>query len=888
MAIRHKVENWLSWLPWYRRRARDADLERELRGHLELEAVEQQAAGLSPHEAARAAHLALGNTVKIEEDVRAAWGLQWLEILLQDLRFGLRQLYRNPGFATVVVLTLALGIGANTAIFSIIDGVFLRPLPYPQSDRLVYPLWISNGESDDSVGAADYLFWKEHTLAFESAGAYQPGAGSNLVIGRGARFVRVTHVTPGLFRTLGVSPMLGNDFTQAEGRPNGPRAIILSYGLWRSAFDDEGKAIDRTVEMNGATYVVAGVMPRDFQFVAAADVYTPLQLTFHPDDHDQNYGMVARLRPGVTFEQAQAEVAQVFGEFKQMYPGAVWQGWRGLQLISYHQELTGNVRTPLWVLFGAVLLVLLIAIANVTGLFLGRAASRRPEILLRTALGASPARLRRQLVTEGILLAAIGGALALLLAACGLRWLLAIVPQTVSLDLSTSLLPLAGQVKLNGGVLAFTLGASLLAGVAAGLFPFFRARALNLYEGLKQGSERSGSDVRRPHARSVLVTAEVAISVVLLVGAGLLAKSFFKLLSVDTGFRPQGLWTLQMALPPTRYATTAQAWTLQQRVMQRLEAIPGVTGVATTSNLPVERGLRYPYEIPRCGRFTVQLRAISPHYFGVMHIPLLAGREFLSTDQANAVIINNELARQCWPGQDAVGQVVGQQGAAGKVSAQVVGVVGDTKEGSLDSPAMPVVYVPQWTVSDKFTQLVHGWFLSAWVIRSKTPLNLQVVSKAVSSVDPTLPVARFEAMKSFIANSFTVSESRFLSALLGAFTALALSLAVIGIYGILAYLVAGRTREIGVRMALGARKTDVLHIVLREGFRLTLIGLAIGIAGAVAVTRLLASLLFNVKPTDPATIAVVSVVVVTAALLACYIPARRAMRVDPMVALRYE
>jgi putative ABC transport system permease protein len=876
------------WLPWRRREARDADLDRELQDHLELEAEEQQAIGLSAQEAAQAAHRAMGNTLKIEEDVRAAWGFQWLEILLQDLRYASRQLRRNPGFAAIVVVTLALGIGANTAIFSVINGVFLRPLPYPQPSRLVYALWVANEGSEDSVGAADYLFWKEHTRAFESAGAYEPASGSNLMVGSEARFVRVTHVSPGLFATLGVNPMLGRGFTEEEGRPNGPHAIMLSYPLWRSAFRGDRHVIGHTVQMNGAGYIVAGVMPPNFEFVASADVYTPLQLAFDPNDHDQNYGMVARLRSGVTFDQAQAEVAQVFGEFKQMYAAAVWKGWRGLQLISYHQELTGNVRTPLLVLFGAVFLVLLIAIANVTSLFLGRAAARRPEIILRTALGASRWRLRRQLLTEGLLLSFLGGTVALFVAVWGLRWLLAVIPQTVSIDLSTSMLPLGGQVSLNASVLAFTFLVSVIAGVAAGFFPYLHARALNPYEELKQGAGKTDSSVRRPHARSVLVVAEIAISVVLLAGAGLLVRSFLNLRAVNPGFRPEHLWALQMSLPPGKYTTTAQAWALQQHVMESLEAIPGVTGVASASNLPVERGLRYPYEIPHCGRFMVQLRAISPNYFRVMGIPVLAGREFSPTDGGGAVIVNSEMAQRCWPGHSPIGQPVGQEVRASVAAPQVVGVVGDTKEGSLDSPPLPAVYVPQWTVSDKFTQIVHGWFLSAWVICSQAPLGPRVVSDAVNAVDPTLPVAHFERMTNFIADSFTVSESRLLAGLLGGFTAMALLLAAIGVYGILSLLVTRRTHEIGVRMALGAGRSDVLVMVVGQGLRLALTGLALGMAGALALTRVLASLLFQVKPTDSITFVAVAVVLTLVALLACYIPARKAMRVDPMDALRYE
>jgi putative ABC transport system permease protein len=877
---RRSVERLLAWFPWYRRGAREAELERELRDHLELEAEEQQAAGLSAQEASRASHLALGNTRRIEEDVRAAWGFGWLEILLQDVRYGLRQLRRNPGFATVVVLTLALGIGANTAIFSVIDSVFLSALPYPHPSRLVYPLWVGQGEVEDSVGAADYLFWKQHTRAFESAGAYEPASGANLIVGHEARFVRVTHVTPRLFGTLGVNPVFGRDFTQDEGLPNGPRAMILSYGLWRSAFSADQQVIGRTVQMNGESYTVVGLMPRSFQFVAAADVYTPLQLTFTPNEHDQNYGMVARLRPGASFEQAQAEVAQVFGEFKQMYPDAVWTGWRGLRLISYRQELAGNIETPLLVLFGAVLLVLLTAIANVTGLFLGRATSRRPEIVLRTALGASRSRLRRQLLTEGLLLSLIGGILGLVFAIWSMRWLVDLIPHSVSLDLSTSLLPLGDQVKVNPAVLTFTVVVSLLTGVVSGLFPYLRARRLNLYEELKQGSGRTDASVRSPLARNVLVTAEVAITVVLLAGSGLLTRSFLNLRTVNPGFSPEHLWELQASLPPSRYTTTAESWTLQKGVIQRLESVPGVVGVATTWNLPVERGLRVPYEIPRCGRFTVQLRAISPAYFRVMGIPLLAGRGFLDTDQGNAAIINKWLAQQCWPGATAVGQSVGK--------AQVIGVVGDTKEGSLDIPALPVIYVPQWTVSDGLTRIVHGWFLSAWVIRSITPLSARAVSQAVTAVDPTLPVAHFERMADFISKSFAVSESRLLAVLLGGFTALALLLAVIGIYGVLSYLVTRRAHEIGVRMALGARRADVVRMMVGAGLRLTLTGLTLGFGAALALTRFLQALLFDVKPTDAVTFVAVAVVLAVVASLACYIPARRAANVDPMEALRYE
>ena len=864
----------------FRRRQFDRDIDEEMRLHFDLREKEQAVDGLSAEEAHMTARKKFGNALALREASHDSWGWAWLEHLAQDLKFAFRMLRKSPGFTAIAVLTLALGIGANTAIFSIIDGVFLRRLPYPQASRLVYALWMGSSDAEDSVGAADYLFWRDHTDAFASAGAYQPASGSNLVVHQRAQFVRVTQVSPELFATLEIHPVLGRDFTRAEGQPDGPRAIILSHKLWGSFFLADAQVIGHPVQMNGQSYVVVGVMPRDFQFVAAADVYTPLQLTFNPDDHDQNYGMVARLRSGVTMQQAQAETAQVFALFKKTYPEAVWPGWRGLGLIPYRRALTGNVQTPLLVLFGAVSLVLLIAISNVITLFLGRASSRQTEIAVRAAIGASRGRVLRQLAAEGIVIAVLGGSLGLLLALWSLKWLLALIPQKVSIDLSASLLPLGGPVGLNTVVLTFTLVASLLAGLAAGFFPYMQTRGANLYEELKQGARNAASSFRHPRVRSILVTAEIAICVVLFVGAGLLTESFAKLRTVNPGFNAQNLWALEMSLPPQKYTTTAQAWILQQRVMQQLQTIPGVQGVATTSNLPVERGLNYPFVVPGCGRPMVQLRAISSGYFRVMGIPLISGREFSDTDQADSVIINSEMARRCWPGRSSLGERVG--------NAQVIGVVGDTKEGSLDSPPLSVVYVSQSSVSNGFTQLVHGWFLSAWVIRSETRLNLKDVAQAVDNVDSTLPVAHFQPMTNFIGESFAVSQSRLLTVLLDGFTGLALLLALIGIYGLLSYLVAQRNHEIGLRMALGALRSDVLRMVLGQGLRLTLIGLAAGIAGAVALTRLLASLLFDVKPTDPITFIAVSVIVVGVALLACYVPARRATRVDPMVALRYE
>jgi putative ABC transport system permease protein len=869
------------WARFFSRRKRMMEaLDQDIRDYLERETQDNIERGMPPEEARYAALRKFGNVTRVKEETWEVWSFVWLEQLWRDIRFGVRQLRRSPGFTAIAIISLALGIGANAALFSIIEGVFLRPLPYPLPQRLVYPLSVWEEGTEDAVGSADYLFWKEHTQVFESAGAYERLSGSNLVVGQQARYVQVTGVAPGLFDTLGVKPRLGREFTNEEGQLHGSHAVILSHALWSSLFPTGAQALGETVQMDGESYLIVGVMPREFQFVAAADIYTPLQLTFEAGNHDANYGMVARLRPGVTLDQAQADVDRVFCLFKETYPEGTWKHWRGLRLIPYQQELTGNVRTPFLVLFGAVLLVLLIAVANMTSLCLGRTASRHGEIALRTAMGASRAKVLRQLITEGILLTSLGAALGLLLAAWGLHWLLLFIPQTISIDLSTSLVPLGDQVKLDLGVLAFTLLVSLLAGIAAGILPYAQMHGGKISEELKQGGRSTASRLRQPRVRNTLVTAEVALSVVLLTGAGLLTKSFLRLRTVNPGFNPQSLWAVETEIPPGQYTTTARAWALQQQVSQNLERVPGVVGVATTSNLPVERGLNYPVKVPGCGSLIVQARAISSNYFRVMHIPLLTGREFRDTDQNNVVIVNNVLAVRCWRGRQALGAAVGK--------GQVVGVVGDTRESGLDHVLLPVVYCPQWTVSDEFTKMVHGWFLAAWVIRSEAPLRFETVEQALVAVDPTLPIAHFRPMTRLISGSFALSKSRMMAGLLDGFTGLALLFALIGIYGVLSYQVAQRTHEIGIRMALGARKQDVLRMVLREGVRLALVGLAIGLAGALALTRWLSSLLYEVKPADPFTFLAVCLCLLCVALAACYVPARNALHVDPVVALRHE
>ena len=866
----------------FRRSKLEHDLDDELQFHVEMRTAENLAAGMTPEEARQAASRSFGGVTQFKEECRDMKRLVVFENLLQDSRYALRALCKNPGFTVVAVLTLALGIGANTAIFSIINGVFLRPLPYPEPDRLVFALsgWQHYGW-DDAARVPDLLFWKERSRSFESLGLYQANSGFNMVAGGQPRYVQGTLVSDGLFRTLGVSPALGRDFLPEESKWHGPRAAILSYNLWQDRFASDPAVVGREIQLNGEAYTVVGVMRRGFDFVSAADVYLPLQLSMTEGDLNANFQMVGRLRSGVTREQAQQESAAVLAGFRQEYAQLAPAEWLGLRWITYRQELTGDVRTPLLVLFGAVGLLLLIAIANMTHLFLGRIAARQAEIALRSALGATRARIRSQLLTEGVLVALIGGALGLLAAPVTLRWLLALAPKALNIDFSGPLVPLLGQVGLDARVLAFTFLASLLAGAAAGLAPSWQFSRLSLNEGLKQGSRTLSSAHSDQGLRSLLVVVEMAFSLTLLAGAGLLLVSFFQLRSVNAGFDPQHLWALQLSLAGKRYKTTAAVWSFDQKLLARLRSLPGVTGVASTSNLPVERGLNDSVNITGCGQINIQGRAVSPEYFETMGIPLLQGRSFLEQDgQARVVVINQVLARRCWPNRSPVGEALGH--------ATIVGVAGNTRERGLDNPVPPTIFEPQWQIQDGLTAMIHSWFLSAWVIRSTAPLTAETVERAVSDVDATQPVAGFRSMNQVIADSNALAKNRFLSVLLAGFAGLAILLAAIGIYGVVSYAVTQRTHEFGVRLALGAAKGDVLRLVVGEGVRLALLGGGIGLVASLVITRFLQSLLYGVRVTDPWTFAGVSLLLIAVALVACYVPARRATRVDPMVALRHE
>jgi predicted permease len=799
---------------------------------------------------------------------------------LREMRYSLRQLRRNPIFTLIAIGTLTLGIGANAAIFSVIESVLLHPLPYSQPERLLFAQWGTTKEWVPNVSGTDVLFWKAHSQAFESIGAYEASSGANLAAGSQVHYVKVSAVSDGLFHTFGINLLMGRDFSADETRPGGPHAAIVSYSLWRDMFQGQYGIIGSVIHLNGQAYTLAGVLPQEFEFVAAADVYVPLQLVLDPKDHEQNYSMVARMKDGVTLQQVQDDSIRIFQSFKQEYPDGAMKEWLGIRWIPYREQLTGSIRTPLLILFGAVTLVLLIAVVNLANLFVAQAGARRSEMGVRIALGASRGRLLGQLLTESLMITSLGGIPGLYLAHAGLRYLLAIIPKTNSIDLNTSLLPLSHRITLNGQVLAYSALVMLTAGIATGTVAWLQLARLSPADWARSKSKTE--TVMHRKLRKSLVVSEIVLSVTLLFSTALLLASFYALRSVKLGFDPRNVWVLEVSLSPEQYKTTADAWTFQSSVSDRLRSLPGVLNVATTSNLPVERGLNFPLQITGCGRIdNLQLRAISSGYFKVMSIPILQGREFHESDGQNSVaIVNDALVRRCWPNQDVLGRAIGK--------AQIVGVAENTREQALDRSDLPVLYLPHWQVPDFFTKMVHNWFLAVWVIKTRAQMDSRTIQNAISSVDSAEPIASLRPMTQVVTDSNAMAKNAFMKTLLGAFAALALLLAGMGIFGVTSDAVTHRTQEIGVRMALGAQERQILGSVLWEGLQLGLLGSALGVGASLLIGRYLRSILFGVGPANPFVIISVVAGLILLTLAACYIPARRATLVDPMVALRSE
>ncbi|HEV2915211.1 MAG TPA: ABC transporter permease [Pyrinomonadaceae bacterium] len=794
--------------------------------------------------------------------------------LLQDLRYGFRMLLRRPMFTIVAVLTLTLGIGANSAIFSVVNALLLQPFPYPSAERLV------TMRSNQSL--PDVLDIQALSRSFEEVGGLTlqaldlTGAGEPVQVQAGL-------VTAGFFNVLGAQPIIGRTISAEEERTGGERVVVLSYGLWQRQFGGDANLVGKTIPLSGNDYTVVGIMGKDFdlprgdpELYAPLRVVNPIAANFRGVHFLRTYW---RLRPGVTISQAQAEMASIDQRLEQQYPDE--NKGRRRQLQTLHELVAGDTRPALLVLFGAVGLVLLIACANFANLLLARAASREREVVIRAALGAGRRRLIRQMLTESVLLSLLGGAGGLLFALWGIDLLQSLKPAN---------LPRLSHVGIDARVLLFTLAVSVLTGLVFGLVPALNATRLNVNEALKEGGRSNTAGVSRHRFSNLLVVSELALALVLLVGAGLLIKGFWRLRAVEPGFAPEHLLTMRIELPEARYKEIPTQAQFRERALEAINSLPGVEA-ALVSEIPLSGdALNHNFVIegrpvPTGEEPELFSRSVAGNYFHAMRIPLLKGRDFTKQDREDAPlvgIINEAMARQYFPEQEPLGARVRWARADKEQWITVVGVVGDVKHFGLDQPEEPAIYTPYAQFRDPWKRWMNV------VARSDgDPATIANMVKAqVWTIDSRIPVTKVHTMTEVMATS--VAAQRFNMLLLAIFAGVALSLSAVGIYGVISYSVTQRTHEIGVRMALGARERDVLRMVVGQGLKLILVGVALGVTGAFALTRLMSSLLFGVSAVDAPTFLAVSALLSAVALLACYIPARRAMKVDPMVALRYE
>ena len=812
--------------------------------------------------------------------------------LVQDLRYAVRQLRGSPGFAAVAILTLALGIGANTAIFSVVNGVLLRPLAFKDPGRLVRlwhvpPAKSFPGITTFTVSPANYVDWQRQNHVFEDMAIYAyrgftlTGSGQPEQVDAGA-------VSARFFSTLGVQPMLGRVFSAEEDSPGHANVVVLSYSFWQQHFGARAEIVNSNITMDGQNYLVAGVMPPSFRFPDFAQMWTPMAWT----DKDRavrgnhNDMVIARLKPSVDVKQAQAEMNTISTRLEQLYPEDD-KGW-GAVVVPLHDDLVSDVRPALLVLLGSVAFILLIACVNVANLALAKTFSRQKEIAIRTALGASSARVLRQILAETVLLAFAGGAIGVSLAPFGVRLIMAFLADKV---------PHGLEVGLDVQVLGFTAIVSLVTGIIAGVLPALRLSRADVNQALKQGLGRTDSDSSGHRTRKILVVGEVALSLMLLFGAGLMIRSFQRLQRVNPGFESRGVLTMTLSVASAKFPGPAQEISFLERVLQRVRTLPGVESAGVTDNLPLDGGGSHqPIAIEGLPAVAmsdqpeVDVRLITAGYISSLHIPLLRGRDINDADVAGrpaAILISQSMAQQFWPGENPIGKRLTMTFLPDAVR-EVVGVVGDVKLDGLDqSRPSAVLYMPLDQVSVPST---GGWssISMTLVVRSATdPASIApAVSSALHEVDREIPLRDILTMDDLVSNS--ISQQRLNMLLLGAFGGLALLLAAIGIYSVLSYSVKRRIQEIGIRLALGASLRDVLRMILVEGMKPTLLGVAVGTAGALALGRVLSSLIYSVKSTDPLTFLAVAVLLVAISLLACVFPAYRATRVDPMVALRYE
>ncbi len=863
----------------------DRDLEDELAFHVEQTIEENLRRGLGSEEARRQAAFALGGLDRTKEEVRDARGTRPLEDFVRDLREAARWLRRSPAFALAALITLALGIGASTAVFSVVNGVLIRPLPYPEPDRLAYLTWDWGRGGGAVLSPPKYAFWKENARSFAGISTFRS---TPALFGEGTESAELQgqRVDDDFFRVFGVGPALGRMFTADEYLAEEVGAVIISHEVWQTYLGGQRDVLGRRIMLEGTSYSIIGVMPPEFRLLESSgvDFILPFSVPVDWQDEGHNYLVVARLADGVTEDVARAELASLTTRFRRVHPSLVDSDRERMTFSNYSSLFVGDLRKVLFILLGAVGFVLLIACANVANLLLVRSADRRREIAIRVAIGADRRRVLAQLLTESIALALLAGVGGMLIGIWTVDALLAFMPDT---------LPRVDEIGLDARVLGFALAAATVTGIAVGLAAAVPVVRGDLTAFLKEG-DRAGS--RGPAARrlrALLVIGQTAVASVLLAGAALLIASFSRLRAVDPGFDATGIVAVSFGRVPASHDDAA-LWRFQQTAIERLRNLSSVQMVASAANLPLERGMNIPVTVvgrPDASEGAVEWRAVSPGYFELLDIPLVRGRFFTGVDDTGGprtVLVNESYARHYFPDGNALGQQIAigwYQGnplpGLSEPPRTIVGVVRDVKEIGLDAPPRRTVFVPQAQVAG------IPWGPPHFLLRTGQPTRAVSEARRVfRDTDPRMPAPEFRSLTEIVGAS--IKGQRFSTLLMTVFAGLALALTTVGLYGVLSYAVRQRTREVGIRMALGARRTHILGMVLRQGLGLTLAGLAIGLIAAIALTQLLTTMLFDVQPTDPVYYVAVATLLTTVAALASYIPARRATRVAPMVTLRGE
>jgi putative ABC transport system permease protein len=870
------------------RRSVEREMEDELRFHVRMRAAENVRRGMTEEEAERAALRSFGNWSRISEACKDVKGGGSVEIFIKDIKFGARMLRKNLGFTLVAVLTLGLGIGANTAIFSVVNAVILRPLQYPNASRIVAIQELNEKGTRVQVTAANFLDWREQSRSFDELAAILQRT-ANLAVGESAERVDLSMTSANFFQVFGVQPHVGRFFLPDEEKAGHNPVAVISHALWQRQFVGDASIVGKSITLDGQAYTVVGIAPAGFQYPERTAVWIPPYKdvpTLSPQmdvQRARGFGFlsaVGLLKPNVTVKQAHDEMTAITARLRAQYPET--NNKRFDRVVSLHTHLVGESSTTLLLLLGAVALLLLIACANVANLLLARAASRQKEIAVRLALGATRLRLVRQLLVESVLLGLMGGVAGLLLGWWGVDMMRKLLPVDF---------PRAQGIGIDFYVLGFTLLVALGTGLIFGLAPALQSTNTDVNEALKENARGSSGSVRRNRVRSLLIISEVALSLVLLICAGLLFRSLMSLQAVELGFRPQKVLTFRLAPSGANFREDAQYSNFYEQVAERIKTLPGVKSVGVINTLPLSKGPTTAFRVdgrPLISRDkwpSVNYRSVSPDYFQAVNVPLLKGRMIDAHDNDSSklvIVVNQSLVRRDFEGEDPIGKRInlgGTRSDGQPIWFEIVGVVADVRNLELNAEPTPEIYTSY--LQDPFANM-------SYVVRSEVePESLvPAVREAVRQVDKAQPVADVREMEQLVSDAS--AQPRFNSLLLGIFASLALLLAAAGIYGVMSYAVTQRTHEIGVRVALGAQARDVLRLIIGHGLRLTFIGLALGLLCAMLMTRVMASLLYGVKPTDPWTFIMGAVIFIAVALVACYVPARRATKIDPLIALRYE